>query len=51
VRFYVYVLRGTPLLLQIFLIYYGIGQFAFVRDSIFWPFLRNPIGARSWRSR
>ena len=42
VRFYVYVLRGTPLLLQIFLIYYGIGQFAFVRDSIFWPFLRQP---------
>jgi len=43
VRFYVYVLRGTPLLLQIFLIYYGIGQFAFVRDSIFWPFLRQPF--------
>jgi octopine/nopaline transport system permease protein len=42
VRFYVYVLRGTPLLLQIFLIYYGIGQFAFVRESIFWPFLRQP---------
>jgi octopine/nopaline transport system permease protein len=42
VRFYVYVLRGTPLLLQIFLIYYGIGQFAVVRESIFWPFLRQP---------
>jgi len=42
VRFYVYVMRGTPLLLQIFLIYYGIGQFALVRESIFWPFLRQP---------
>ena len=42
VRFYVYVLRGTPLLLQIFLIYYGIGQFASVRGSILWPFLRQP---------
>ncbi len=42
VRGYVYVLRGTPLLLQIFLIYYGLGQFAWVRDTILWPFLRQP---------
>jgi octopine/nopaline transport system permease protein len=42
VRGYVFVLRGTPLLLQIFLIYYGLGQFGFVRNSIFWPFLREP---------
>jgi octopine/nopaline transport system permease protein len=42
VRFYVFVLRGTPLLLQIFLIYYGLGQFAWVRDSVLWPFLREP---------
>ncbi len=42
VRFYVFCLRGTPLLLQIFLIYYGLGQFAFVRESILWPFLRQP---------
>jgi octopine/nopaline transport system permease protein len=42
VRFYVFVLRGTPLLLQIFMIYYGLGQFAGVRDSIFWPLLRQP---------
>ena len=41
-RGYVFILRGTPLLLQIFLIYYGIGQFAVVRDSILWPFLRQP---------
>src|SRR6185312_10838812 len=36
------VLRGTPLLLQIFLIYYGLGQFAAVRASVLWPFLREP---------
>jgi|SRR5579872_6022296 len=42
VRFYVFVLRGTPLLLQIFLIYYGLGQFAAVRESVLWPFLRQP---------
>lgn len=33
--------RGTPLLVQIFLIYFGLGQFEFVRDSIFWPLLRE----------
>lgn len=33
--------RGTPLLVQIFLIYFGLGQFDFVRDSVLWPFLRE----------
>lgn len=42
VRFYVYVLRGTPLLLQLFLIYYGVGQFAWIREIVLWPFLREP---------
>jgi octopine/nopaline transport system permease protein len=42
VRFYVMVFRGTPLLLQIFLIYYGLGQFAVVQQSLLWPFLREP---------
>ena len=39
---YVFVFRGTPLLVQIFLIYYGLGQFQAVRSSIFWVFLREP---------
>ena len=30
---YVYVFRGTPLIVQTFLIYYGLGQFEFIRDS------------------
>lgn len=34
--------RGTPLLVQIFLIYYGLGQIAPVRQSFLWPFLREP---------
>ncbi|HEV7370587.1 ABC transporter permease [Arenibaculum sp.] len=38
---YVFVFRGTPLLVQIFLIYYGLGQFELVRDSFLWPFLRE----------
>ncbi len=40
---YVYVFRGTPLLVQLYLIYYGLGQFETVRDSIFWTVLRDPL--------
>ena len=41
-RSYVFVFRGTPLLVQIFLIYYGLGQFPEIRQSLLWPFLREP---------
>lgn len=41
-RAYVFVFRGTPLLVQIFLIYYGLSQFPAVRHSILWPLLREP---------
>jgi octopine/nopaline transport system permease protein len=34
--------RGTPLLVQIFLIYYGLGQIAALRESVLWPILREP---------
>ncbi len=39
---HVEVFRGTPLLVQIFLIYYGLGQIAALRESVLWPFLREP---------
>lgn len=39
---YVFLFRGTPLLVQIFLIYYGLSQFPEVRQSFLWPFLRQP---------
>ena len=42
-RLYVTVFRGTPLLVQIFLIYYGLGQFPAIRHSLLWPFLRQPF--------
>jgi len=37
---YVYVFRGTPLIVQTYLIYYGLSQFETVRDSVVW-FLLN----------
>ncbi|MCB1354089.1 MAG: ABC transporter permease subunit [Rhodobacteraceae bacterium] len=39
---YVYLFRGTPLLVQTYLIYYGLSQFAFVRESWAWVVLRDP---------
>jgi len=38
---YTYAIRGTPLLVQLFLVYYGLAQFAFVRESIAWPWLQS----------
>ena len=35
--------RGTPLLVQIFLIYFGLPQFDLVRNSVLWPLLRDPL--------
>jgi octopine/nopaline transport system permease protein len=39
---YIYVFRGTPLLVQLFIIYHGLPQFGFIRQSILWPILREP---------
>ena len=41
---YIYVFRGTPILVQIFIVYYGFPQLEFIRDSILWPILREPFG-------
>ena len=40
---YAYAFRGTPLLVQIFIIYYGLPQFDAVRTSAAWPLLRDPL--------
>jgi octopine/nopaline transport system permease protein len=40
-RAYVFVFRGAPLLVQLFVVYYGLASFAAVRASVFWPFLRE----------
>lgn len=41
-RFYVWLFRGTPLLIQIFMVYYGLGSLPAVRESVLWPLLREP---------
>jgi polar amino acid transport system permease protein len=41
---YVYFFRGTPLLAQLFLIYYGAGQFRHALESVgLWTFFREPF--------
>lgn len=40
---YAFFFRGTPLLVQLFLIYYGLAQFEFIRGSPVWPLLREPF--------
>jgi polar amino acid transport system permease protein len=41
---YAYFFRGTPILVQIFVIYHGLPQFEFIRTSVLWPILREPFG-------
>jgi len=43
-QLYIYIFRGTPILVQLFIIYYGLPQFEFVRESFLWPVLRDGFG-------
>ena len=38
---FTYVIRGTPMLVQLFLVYYGLAQFHSVRESWLWPWLSD----------
>ncbi len=38
---FVFIFRGTPLLVQIFIIYYGSGQFNWIKDSFLWDVLNS----------
>ncbi|MGL5447219.1 MAG: ABC transporter permease [Rhabdaerophilum sp.] len=38
---FTYVMRGTPLLVQMFMVYHGLAQFEFVRESFAWVALKN----------
>ena len=40
--YYSYIFRGTPLLVQIFIIYFGLGQVEWIRESFLWIVLREP---------
>ena len=39
---YSYIFRGTPLLVQIFIIYFGLGQIEYLRTTFLWVVLKEP---------
>ena len=39
---YSYLFRGTPLLVQIFIIYFGLGQIEWLRETFLWVILKEP---------
>ena len=39
---YSYVFRGTPLLVQIFIIYFGLGQIEYFRSTFLWTVFKEP---------
>ena len=39
---YSYLFRGTPLLVQIFIIYYGLGNIEYLRTTFLWVILKEP---------
>ncbi len=40
---YIFIIRGTPLLVQIYLIYFGLGSVKFIRESFLWYALKEPF--------
>ncbi|MBB5574630.1 MULTISPECIES: ABC transporter permease [Rhizobium] len=40
---YTFLVRGSPLLVQLFILYYGLGQIEAIRHSVLWPVLRSPV--------
>lgn len=40
---YTFMVRGSPLLVQLFIVYYGLGQVEFIRESFVWPLLRSAL--------
>ena len=40
---YIFLIRGTPLLVQIYLIYFGLGSIKAIRESFLWIALKEPF--------
>ncbi|MGL4855542.1 MAG: ABC transporter permease [Plesiomonas sp.] len=40
---FTYLFRGTPLLIQLYIVYYGVSMIDGVQGSVWWPFLQNPL--------
>jgi len=40
--YYSYIFRGTPMLVQLFIIYFGLAQIEYLRSSFLWVILKEP---------
>lgn len=43
IKTYLYIFRGTPMLVQFFIIYFGAGQFEFITHSFLWVIFKQPV--------
>ena len=43
IEYYIFIICGTPLLVQIYLIYFGLGSIKVIRDSFLWIILKEPF--------
>jgi arginine/ornithine transport system permease protein len=41
--FYTYLFRGTPLLIQLYIIYYGVAQIPGIQETFWWEIFREPF--------
>ncbi len=41
--YYSYIFRGTPMLVQLFIIYFGLAQLDWLRESFLWVILKEPF--------
>ena len=41
---FIFMIRGTPLLVQIFIIYYGSGEFFWLHHTFLWELFKHPMG-------
>jgi len=46
---YIALFQGTPLLMQLFVVYYGLASLPAVRASVFWPILRDAFACATER--
>ena len=43
IEYYIFIIRGTPLLVQIYLIYFGLASVQVIRESFLWILLKEPF--------
>ncbi len=40
---FIFIIKGTPMLVQIFILYYGLGQIGFIKQTFLWELFKRPF--------